>query len=62
MYSKAQLEALELLVKAGMVQPGIPWEQVIPQATQHILGLAGRLMKEISDIRDTGSDQSKEDA
>jgi hypothetical protein len=44
--SKAELEALELLVKSGKVAPQAQWEEVIPEVTKYIVDLAKRLISQ----------------
>jgi len=43
MFSEAELEALELLVKAGKVVPQIAWKEALPEVKAYILDLAKRL-------------------
>ena len=46
MFSESELEALELMVKAGKIIPNATWKEAIPQVKEYIVGLAARLMKE----------------
>ena len=41
--SEAELEALELLTKAGKINPQATWIQALPEVRQYVLGLAVRL-------------------
>ena len=43
MFSAAELEALELMVKAGRVAPVASFQDAIPQVKDYILDLAKRL-------------------
>ena len=48
MFSAAELEALELMVKAGRIAPSASFAEAIPQVRDYILDLAKRL----SDLSD----------
>jgi len=43
MFSAAELEALELMVKAGRVAPTASFQDAIPEVKKYILDLAKRL-------------------
>ena len=43
MFSEFELEALELMVKAGRIAPTASFAEAIPQVKQYILDLAKRL-------------------
>ena len=43
MTTEADIEALELLVKAGKVSPQAAWKNAIPEVRAYIIGLAKRL-------------------
>lgn len=53
MISEAELEALELLVKAGKLAPQASFSEAVPQVTQYIMGLADRLQS-AKKTKDTG--------
>lgn len=46
MITMSELEALELLVKAGKVDARIPWQQAIGQARNYIMRLGRQLEQE----------------
>jgi len=45
-FTEAEIETLELLVKAGRIPPQAPWREVIPEASKYVVDLAARLLKE----------------
>jgi len=46
MVSNSELEALELLVKAGRIVSNVAWTDAAPQAAEYIIDLAKRIVSE----------------